>query len=194
MGVEFELKYRASLDALEAMAAAMGAAEQVYDMETAYYDTPDGALSRLRYTLRRRYENGVSVCTLKTPAGGAARNEWEVEAASIEAAVPLLCKLGCPPELPQLVAPGLAHTCGAKFRRRAWTVTFRQSVLELALDQGVLLGGGREIPLSEMEVELKTGQREDAMAFARELAETHGLEIEQKSKFRRALELAMEEA
>ena len=194
MAIEFELNYRASQEALEEIALAMGPGERVYEMQTAYYDTLAGDLSRLRYTLRRRYENGVSVCTLKTPAGGSARQEWEVEAESIQEAIPMLCKLGCPQELPQLVASGLVNICGARFTRRAWTLEAGASLVELALDRGVLLGGGKEIPLYEMEVELKAGRREDAMVYARVLAEKYGLSTEEKSKFRRALDLAKEGA
>ena len=191
MGIEFELKFRIGADAMEALAENMGPCN-VLDMETAYYDTPDGALSRRHYTLRRRLESGKSVCTLKTPAGDAARNEWEVECPTIEEAIPMLCKLGCPENLPQLVAGGLAQTCGARFRRRFWTLPFQGSTLELALDQGVLMGGHREIPLRELEIELKSGAREAAVAFASLLTGRYGLEPEPKSKFRRALDLAKE--
>jgi len=192
MGIEFELKYRIRPETMEALAAAMGPGA-VLEMETTYYDTPDGALSKHRWTLRRRYENGKSVCTLKTPAGVSARREWEVEAPTVEAGIPELCKLGGPEELKKLTASGLIPTCGARFRRRYWTESFRDSVLELALDRGVLLGGGREQPLCELEVELKSGSPEDAVAYARILAEKYGLEPEEKSKFRRALDLAKEE-
>ena len=64
------------------------------------------------------------------------------------------------------------------------------AVVEIALDRGVLLGGGREVPLCEVEVELKAGQPEAAVAFAENLAEEFGLRPERKSKFRRALALA----
>lgn len=193
MGVEFELKYRLPQEALEAIAGKMGPGA-VLEMETAYYDTADAALAKLRWTLRRRYENGKSVCTLKTPAGGSARNEWEAECGSIGEAIPVLCKLGCPETLPALTAPGLVHICGAKFRRLAWKVAFRGAELELALDRGLLLGGGREMPLSELEVELKSGSRDAAVEYAQLLARTYGLVPEEKSKFRRALDLAKEDA
>ena len=191
MGIEFELKFRIGGEAMEALAESMGPCD-VLDMETTYYDTPDRALSRRYYTLRRRMESGKSVCTLKTPAGGSARNEWEVECPTIEAAIPMLCKLGCPEELPQLVESGLVQTCGARFRRRYWTISFHGSTLELALDSGVLMGAGREIPLRELEIELKEGAREAAVAFASLLTGRYGLEPEPKSKFRRASELTWE--
>lgn len=189
MGIEFELKYRITAEAMEALAEDMGPGETL-DMETTYYDTPDFAMARLRYTLRRRMESGRSICTLKTPADGNARNEWEVECLDIQEAIPMLCKLGCPENLPSLVSGGLEPICGARFHRRFWAVSFQGSQLELALDQGVLLGGSREIPLRELEIELKSGSRLVAVSFASLLTGRYRLEPELKSKFRRALDLA----
>ena len=62
--------------------------------------------------------------------------------------------------------------------------------VELALDTGCLLGGGRELPFTEVEVELKAGPESAAAAFAQALAAEFGLTPEPKSKYRRALELA----
>ena len=64
------------------------------------------------------------------------------------------------------------------------------SVSLLALDEGCLTGGGREMPLLEVEVEVKSGSEEAATTFARQLAEEYGLTVERKSKYRRALGLA----
>ena len=69
MGREFELKYRADAGTLSEIQKNFGEFTSI-SMETAYYDTTDGILNRLHWTLRRRYENGISVCTLKTPAAG----------------------------------------------------------------------------------------------------------------------------
>ena len=69
-----------------------------------------------------------------------------------------------------------------------------QGRLEIALDLGVLLGGGREMPLCEVEVELKEGPMEAADAFAIDLARAFGLKPERRSKFQRALALARGEA
>jgi inorganic triphosphatase YgiF len=54
------------------------------------------------------------------------------------------------------------------------------------------MGAGREIPLRELEIELKEGTREAAVAFASLLTGRYGLEPEPKSKFRRAAELTWE--
>ena len=137
-------------------------------------------------------ENNTSVCTLKTPGKGLERGEWEVNCDHIEVAIPELCKLGAPAELADLCNEGLVISCGAKFTRRAGLFTLRDCVMEIALDQGVLIGAGKESPLCELEVELKEGRKEAMEAFAAELAGIYGLQTEEKSKFARAIALANE--
>ena len=190
MSIEFELKYAATAEAQEAIAAAYPAQYQTIAMETTYYDTPDGALSARHITLRRRMENGVSVCTVKTPTAGLARGEWECECDNISDGILTLCGLGAPRELLFLTAGGVAPICGAKFTRRAGLVECDESTVEIALDSGVLLGDGKEIPLCEVECELKSGSPEAVVAFGNALAERFGLTVQTKSKFRRALALA----
>ena len=62
--------------------------------------------------------------------------------------------------------------------------------MELALDEGVLLGGGKEEALLEAEVELKSGEDDDAIRFAQSLAQRFSLTPEPKSKLARAKALA----
>ena len=190
MGKEFELKYaatQAQLNALEARFPHLAPIE----METTYYDNPEGAFHSRYWTFRRRMEGSRSVCTLKTPAEGFGRNEWEAECGDIAAAPELLCNLGAPLELMVLTAGGLTEVCGARFTRLAKQLEVPGGLVELALDQGVLLGNGKELPFAEVEVELKEGTDETAAAFARALAQEYGLIPEAKSKFARAMALAM---
>ena len=190
MSVEFELKFSATAAVQEAIERAYPAAYQIITMETTYYDAPDGALSARHITLRRRMENGVSVCTVKTPAPGLARGEWECECGNIEDGITALCALGAPRELLILTADGVEPICGARFTRRAGLIECDGATVEIALDSGVLLGGGKEIPLCEVECELKAGSPEAVVAFGKALAEQFGLTVQRKSKFRRALALA----
>lgn len=192
MGVEYELKFRATPAAQEALRAEIEGQEQEFDMETTYYDALDGGLSQRYYTLRRRMENEKSVCTLKTPNDGQGRGEWEIPCDRIEDAIEELCKLGAPENLKVLTAVGIKEVCGAKFHRIAKTVTLPEGVVELALDRGVLIGGGKEVPLCEVEVELKEGSPEMTRGYALLLANIYGLVPEKGSKFRRALALARE--
>lgn len=190
MGLEFELKYKS--EAAQQTAIAMAYADLSWttvQMRTVYYDTPTGALSGRHMTLRCRLENGVPVCTVKTPAQ-AGRGEWELRGCdSVEKAIPALCDMGAPRELLTLTEEGLVELCGAQFTRRAATITWEGTQLELALDSGFLLAGEKKVPLCEVEVELKEGLQADTVAWATVLAHRFGLVPEKKSKFRRALDL-----
>lgn len=185
MAIEYEWKFQASEAAQMAISAELTGPQQQIAMQASYYDTPAGDLSALRYTLRLRLENGVSICTLKTPAQ-AGRKEWEVVCEDIREAIPLLIAAGAPKELERLTQDGLQPICGARFTRTAITVGLSEGTVEVALDRGVLLGGGREIPLWEAEVELKDGDPAICDRFARELADRFALTPEPKSKFARA--------
>lgn len=189
MGREFELKFRAE-DAQFAALQADYPHLQPIAMETTYFDTPYRKLAPLRWTLRRRMENGKSICTLKIPGKNGGRGEWEVESGSVMAAIPMLCKLGAPMDLMVHTVSGIIPVCGAKFTRLAGILECDGCTVELALDQGVLTGGNRELPLLEVEVECKSGSEEAAAQFAAQLAAKYGLTPEPKSKYARALALA----
>ncbi len=189
MGREFELKYQADPRILAAIREQYGVFFEIC-METSYFDTPDRDLHRRRWTLRRRMENGVCVCTVKTLLPDGSRGEWETKEDDLLSAIPVLCKLGAPEELSRLAAAGLEQTCAAKFVRLAAGLPAGESTVELALDQGVLIGGGRELPFWEVEVELKSGADGDALAFAQALAREFHLIPQPKSKVQRAMALA----
>lgn len=189
MGVEYELKFRATPETLQAIDATSEGQRTVYRMQTTYYDTTDEKLSQRFYTLRCRMENDTAVCTLKAPLEGFGRGEWELPCEDVQKAIPELCKLGGPAELQELTADGVIPICGARFTRIAKTVELQSCTVELALDEGVLMGGGKELPLCEVEVELKSGDPARCDAYARQLAVAFDLEPEKKSKFRRALAL-----
>ena len=191
MAREFEVKYRLTPGAMEDIRLKYGPFETIA-METSYYDTPTGAFSARRWTLRRRLEQGVSVCALKTPGLNGGRGEWEVRADTIQEALPLLVEQGAPEDLLRLSREGLLELCAARFTRQAARISFGGSHLELALDTGTLLGGSRSMELLELEAELKQGREADALAFGRYLEKTYGLRPEPDSKFKRARDLARE--
>lgn len=193
MAIEYELKFRATEAVLADLRQAYPDACQKFQMETTYYDTPSRSLSARHYTLRRRMENGQSICTLKTPAEGYGRQELEIPCDRMEDAVPALCAMGAPADFPHLVSQGIVPICGAKFTRLAIPVSLEACQVELALDSGNLTGGGKTQPLCEVEVELKSGSKAAAEQFALALAASYGLKTEKRSKFRRALSLAQGE-
>ena len=186
MSKEIELKFAATPAQLEMLQRAYPN-YAVTEMETTYYDTLDRQLSAQKITLRRRKENGKSICTVKTPGKGLARGEWECQCEDISAALSILCKLGAPEELLRL--PRLAPVCGARFTRLSQRLPLADGAAELALDRGVLLGGGRELPFCEVELELKSGTEASLVALAEAIAAEFSLKGEPRSKFQRASEL-----
>ena len=185
MGREFELKYQAQAETLDRIRQELGEFEPIA-METVYYDTPERTLSARHWTLRQRMENGIRVCTLKLPAPGGAREEWEVMDATLADALPRLGRMSGK----NLDFPDLQPLCGARFTRLRKLEAHDGCTVEIALDQGILTGGNRELPFAEVEVELKEGSEEAALRFAEDLAAKYGLTPEKKSKFARARALA----
>ena len=182
MGRELELKYRATEAQIAAIRGAFGPFREI-TMETTYYDTPDRSLGARRATLRRRYENGVAVYALKTYLPDGAHGEWECTAAGLEEAMGKLAALGAP-GLPR--AEEIVPICGAAFTRSCCLLAVEGGKVELALDEGILTGSGKELPLREVELELKEGPDAALLAFGPAFARRFALEEEPLSKFARA--------
>ena len=189
MGRELELKYAATPALQQAICEAFGGFSTIH-METTYFDTPDGALADRKATLRLRKENDVTLCTLKTPLPDGSRGEWECPAAEIYAGIALLCRQGAPEDLCRIAEGGVGIVCGARFTRLAAPLPTADGMAELALDRGILLGGGKEMPLCEVEIEHKAGSDRATLDLAAGIAQRFGLTPEERSKFRRALILA----
>ena len=136
-------------------------------------------------------ENGVSVCTLKTPLPDGSRGEWEVECGNIQDGIDALFAAGAPKALLLYTVQGVQEVCAARFTRLAGLIRLDGCTAELALDRGVLTGGGKTQSFAEVEVELKSGDEAAATAFAEALAAEFALTPEPKSKFARAMALAM---
>ena len=182
MGRELELKYRADEAQIAAIRQEYGPFHDI-TMETTYYDTPQRLMASRRETLRRRYENGVAVFALKTYLPDGSHGEWETEAPSFPEAMEKLRAMGAP-NLPDVDT--LVSICGAAFTRSCCLIAVEGGKIELALDQGVLTGSGKEIPLREVELELKEGPDEALLAFAPNFAARFALTEEPLSKFARA--------
>jgi len=193
MATEFELKYCCDPARLAAIREAFPGEWVQTPMSTTYYDTPDGTLSRRRWTLRHRKEGSKDICTLKTPAPGGARGEWELECDDIAWAISHLAAASGCAELEVLAKKGLVIACGARFTRLSSLLELEGCTAELALDEGILLGGGREISLCEAELELKSGSPEALVAFASQFQTRFSLSPEPRSKFARAKALAQED-
>ena len=185
MGRELELKYRASQEQMAAIRRHYTGFHQI-TMETTYFDTPERIMSARRETLRRRFENGTAIYALKTHLSAGSHGEWETEAASLEDAMEILRSFGAP-NLPETEL--LVPICGAAFTRSCLLLEVEGGKVELALDEGILTGSGKELPLREVELELKEGEDSALLNFGPKFAAEYGLTVEPLSKFARAKSL-----
>src|SRR5436305_4055563 len=145
---EVELKFVCAPDALGAvLAAAPAGNEREAELISVYFDTPDQALRKAGVSLRVRESEGRRVQTLKR-GEGMAREEFETP---IEGLAPDRA-LG---PLSRLVPDGAPLTPAFNVRviRRQRTFRYAGARIELALDQGEVVGGDARTPICEVELE-----------------------------------------
>jgi inorganic triphosphatase YgiF len=174
---EVELKFACGPDDLAAvLAAAPPGDDTAAELISVYFDTPDLDLKKAGASLRVRESKGLRVQTLKR-GDGLAREEHE---APIEGLAPDP-KLG---PLPKLAPDGasLKPIFNVRVQRRQRTFAFEGAEIELALDQGEVVGGRRRSPICEVELELKAGEPAALFALARRLSEAAPLYLSFDSK------------
>ena len=77
------------------------------------------------------------------------------------------------------------------FIRRILDIEYKSSVLELAVDYGKIISNNKEVPIMEIEIELKKGNEDDIISFKDEYLNEYELTIETESKFARGVDLFM---
>lgn len=187
----------AALDAAEKLSPYICGSKDIA-MHATYYDTVDGDVLALRGGLRRREENGLSVCSLKLEVevsdGKATREEYEVACDDIRQALELLPEAGAPRDVCEMLAgKELKVNCETEFDRRAFSLAVGAQgaadafEAELAFDEGVLRRDGREQEFREMELEHKDGSLDAFNAFALDIQDTAHLTPQPLSKLARAM-------
>jgi triphosphatase len=165
---------------------------KIRELISIYYDTGAEDLRNAGVFLRIRSMGDGYVQTIKSAKSEAdvfERDEWEcpilthapdLSAAAGTALAPLLT-----PEVRANLKPRF-HT---RFRRTSCDIHYGGAEIELAVDQGEATAGVKAAPISELELELKTGDKSALFALARELAETIPLSLAVKTKAERGFEL-----
>lgn len=158
-----------------------------------YFDTPGRDLERERIALRLRSDGERFVQTVKTAGQGRgglyARGEWET-AVEKEALDPTwLSSLGLAPLDQPAVLAKLAPVYRTDFYRTCWQIEREAHHIELALDAGEIVVGERQVPIFELELELKRGDQAALWTLADALAERCALRPANASKAARAASL-----
>ena len=145
-------------------------------LKSVYYDTPSGLLRRNGLSLRVRQSGARFVQTVKTDAADdpLRRGEWEASVPSLAPDLALAM-----PFIPEklrsnLGAQPLEAVFTADIHRHARMIDLPSGTVEIAFDQGELTAGDRSLPVSEIELELKSGSASTIYEVALRLAE-HGV-------------------
>ena len=64
-----------------------------------------------------------------------------------------------------------------------------RSISELSIDVGKIICGENTAPISEMEIELYSGDEEDMIALGQRISAKYDLLAEDRSKYKRGLDL-----
>ncbi len=161
-------------------------------LRTLYFDTPDWRLAREGVALRVRREGRGWVQTVKTQGQGGGGFSARLEESTAVA--------GPAPEAGRMPAPGarlwekFSGELGVRFETRfwrdAWLIELEGSEIEVALDSGAIRAQGREAPLCELELELKSGDAAALFEAALALADAAPLWPCEASKASRGVALA----
>lgn len=125
-----------------------------------YFDTPDCRLRDLGMVLRIRLDGKSIVQTVKRGGEGShgfVRSEWE---ALVPDAVPdpsLVIDPSLPPEYRKLTSLDVAPAFDVKVSREIRRLTCDGTDIELAVDTGTISSKGRSADVSEIELELVSG-------------------------------------
>ena len=159
-----------------------------------YYDTPSFSLLRSGVILRVRKIGRERVQSLKMSVA-----EREVLGRRVESESSIC---GETPDLKRIVDPDVRRLiqkrCAdeklvpvflTKFARETWLLQFRRSQIECAIDRGVIAANGKNEPICEVELELKSGQVARLFELTHLLNKVVPLQIEPASKAARGFDL-----
>ncbi len=161
-------------------------------LKSVYYDTPERTLRRNGLSLRVRQSGARFVQTVKTDAADdpLRRGEWEASVPSLAPDLALAMPF-IPEKLrSRLEAQSLEVIFTADIHRHARMIDLPSGTVEVAFDQGMLTAGDQSMPVSEIELELKSGSASTIYEIALRLAEHGEVKPSIRSKSARGFDLA----
>lgn len=205
MGMEREIKLALPVEQVQAAAQWFVARTKVdgqpVKLVNIYFDTPQLTLAGSKSALRLRQTPDGWLQTFKTVGqakdGLHSRHEWEMPVAGEKLEIDALlreCDEPAAADALRQAAPALIELFRTNFTRTLWHVEFDGSEIEAAIDQGDVLtevnGEHRRAPISEVELELKSGDETALHSLAAELGKrVEGLAPDNVSKAQRGYQL-----
>ncbi|CAB3794944.1 Inorganic triphosphatase [Paraburkholderia ultramafica] len=205
MGMEREIKLALPAGQVQAatqwFVARAGGQGRPVRLVNIYFDTPQLTLASSKSALRLRQTPDGWLQTFKT-AGDAqdglhSRHEWEMPVAGAKLEIEALlraCDEPAAADALRQAAPALIELFRTNFTRTLWHVQVDGAEIEAAIDQGDVFaevdGENRRAPISEIELELKSGDEAALRALAAELGkQITGLAPDNISKAQRGYQL-----
>lgn len=190
MSIETELKLHISPEHLQRLkrhpflGSLTSDRARTQKLTSIYYDTPDLALRQHAMALRLRNVGKQWIQTLKgsgqVSAGLHQRNEWEAPVPSEQLDFDVL--KGCGGKLPRGVRHHLRPVFITDFSRNIRLVEYEGAQIELCMDSGEIRAGHQSYPISEVELELKSGEPRQLFKLAIALLDIVPVRVEHTSK------------
>jgi inorganic triphosphatase YgiF len=197
-GVEIELKLLVDANSLadfndapviSANARNKGARKH---LKSVYYDTPERTLWQNGLTLRVRQNGARFVQTVKAEFRDDPhrRGEWEASVASMAPDLALAMPF-IPEKLrTEIESSRIEPVFTADIRRHQRMLELPSGTVEVAFDHGVIKAGDRSMPVSEIELELKSGSASAIHELALRLSEHGEVRPSIRTKSARGFDLA----
>ncbi|MFB9266333.1 CHAD domain-containing protein [Bradyrhizobium erythrophlei] len=196
---EIELKLLAQQGSLEKLREAPFIAQHARNrgafrrLETVYYDTSERLLFQHGISLRVRRNGKHFIQTLKLPPDSGqplARREWEAPVNHITPDLALLPADEVGDPVAMLTNDALLPVFATKVRRHARQLDLPDASVEVAFDEGTIEAGARQEVLSEIELELKSGNAGILFDLGTQLLDAAPLKVGARSKAERGYALA----
>ena len=189
--LEFDPADAARIAAHPALEASLGPAED-QELVSTYFDTPDCALHGSASICAFASSGGRYVQTVKTAKSKTElleRLEWEREIPNGTLDLDGLEGTALEPLLTPEIRASLRPVFETRIMRHVCRVAQDGSEIEVAIDRGEIATRTHTRPISEVELELKRGEKRALFRLAHVLAETVPLRLEVKTKAERGYEL-----
>lgn len=162
------------------------------DLRSVYFDTKERVLQKHGVSLRIRKLGDRHVQTIKDGGGTSliSRHEWEHEIAGDKPDLDRAGETEIEPLQCKKLRKDLKPVFKTEVHRTVYRVENGTSDIELTLDTGTIDAGRRSVPLTEVELELKSGDPAELFRMARSLADNVPMTLAVKSKAERGYELA----
>ena len=175
----------------ELLAGNLAGPQRVEQLESLYFDTPDGKLHDHGVSFRIRRNGKQILQTIKCVDHSSLfeRGEWETELVDSKPDWQAAERTDIRRLLTKRLRRSVKPLFTTKVRRTTFPLRTERANIEIALDSGSIVAEGRAQPIQELELELKGGDASELFRLARELSRAVPARVSLKSKAEKGYQL-----